>query len=196
VTTPEPDQTLASALVAAERDLDSGRERWPATAALLAAVAVGISFLLPWRIGEPSTATLSYPGYGEHAALLVWWGLALATAVAGLWLVGRTRVLVAVLTSATAAVTWWLAVQAAGAEVVTDGGSLFSRSAGLSTGPGPALAVVGATVMLAAGLVPLVRVVMSRRSTGPEFTDYALRDAVRRLRGTRGDRPVDRPRLD
>jgi hypothetical protein len=188
-----PEQALATALDAVERDLDTERDRWPAVIALLAAVCVGVSFLLPWRIGDPGTTTLSYPGYGDHRALLVWWGLGLAVVVARLRLGGRARLAAAVLGSAIAAVLWYLSVRAAGADVVTEGGALFWR-AELSAGPGPALAVVATGVMLAAGLVPIVRRLLSKESV-EEFSEYQLRDAVRRLRSTRTDRPVDTPRL-
>lgn len=187
-----PDESLTDALDAAERELDADRIRWTGTAGLLAAVAVGMSFLLPWRISNPGTAMLSRAGYADHRTLLIWWGLGLAATIAGLCLRGRPRMLASVVVAVAGAVLWYLAIRVAGAEVGTDGGSLFSRRE-LTTGPGPALAAVGATVMLAAGIVPIVALLTRSRT---EFSDYQRSDAVRRLRATRTDRPVDTPRLD
>lgn len=191
-----PDEQLAAVLENGERAIGARRERWPVTVGLLAAIAAGISFLLPWQLGDPGTVTLSRAGYAGHTGLLIWWGVALAGTIGGLLPADRLRALSSVVAAVAGAAIWYVAIQVAGTEVVDEGRSLFSRRE-LTAGPGSSVAVLAATVLLAAAVTRLVLVLRRRAAGHPtEFSQYELRDAVRRLRATRADRPVDEPSFD
>ena len=167
-----PDEELPRRLDAAELDLATSQHRWFAIATLLAALASGITLLLPWTFSRRLGLSVWELGIEAQPSLVFLWLAGLITS--SLALILRVGPKAQAVTSITAVV----------ALIYSAGGWQANTQESLSDtwpGPGPAFAIVLGLSWLLAATAQLIADRPQPSSPTPE----ALQSAIARLRGNR-----------
>ncbi|MFK4082665.1 hypothetical protein ACI2LF_01035 [Kribbella sp. NPDC020789] len=142
-----PDEELPIRLAAAEAALAVNEHRWFARAALLAALATGVTLLLPWTYSRRLGLSVWQLGLETQPHLALTWLAGLATTVVLLFLKPGPKA------EATAAATAVVAI------IVLTGAYQAGQLEALGdtwAGPGPAIALATTTCWLATAAAHLV----------------------------------------
>ncbi len=167
-----PDEEVPRRLDAAETELATGEHRWFARATLLAALATGVTLLLPWSFSRRLGLSVWQLGFETQPTLALTWLAGLITSVVALALKpGHKAQAAAAVTGIIAVVYLAGAWQASRLEAVAD----------TWPGPGPAFAITTSLIWL---LTTAAQLVANHKS--PATHDPAsLSRAVTDLRRTR-----------
>lgn len=167
-----PDEALPRRLDAAEAALARSEHRWFARATLLAALATGLTLLLPWTYSRRYGLSVWQLGIETQPALaFTCLGGIVTTVVALLLKPGGGAQAAAGVTAIIAIACLAIAWQATNVATLTD----------TWTGPGPSFTIATAVLWLLAAVVQLVA--QHNNPAGPDQADIAR--VVARLRRTR-----------
>jgi hypothetical protein len=168
---PLPDEELPRLLDAAEQELATRQHRWFATATLLAALATGVTLLLPWTFSRRLGLSVWELGIETQPSLRFIWPAGLITSALALSLRPGPKAQAATAITAIVALiyaaTGW---QANSVEPLSD----------TWPGPGPAFAVVFGLGWLLSASAQLI----ATRPRSSEPNPEALQTAITRLRTT------------
>jgi hypothetical protein len=167
-----PDEELPKRLDAAEAELATAEHRWYARATLLAALATGVTLLLPWTLSRRLGLSVWQLGLETQPTLALTWLAGLATSAIPLILKPSYK------TQATTAITAIIAViyLAAAWQATT----LESQS-DTWPGPGPAFATITSLTWLLTTATQL----LAHRNHSPTPTPITLTQTITHLRTTR-----------
>ncbi|GAB2634034.1 hypothetical protein [Kribbella swartbergensis] len=167
-----PDEELPRLLDAAEAALERSEHRWFARATLLAALATGVSLLLPWTYTRRYGLSVWQLGIETQPTLALTCLTGLATSVIALVLkpgaMAKAAAAVTAISSIGCVATAW---QASRPETLTDGWP----------GPGPAFTITMAVIWLLTAAAGLVAV----HHKPARFDPDDVSRAITRLRRTR-----------
>ena len=168
-----PDEELPKRLDAAEAELTTAERRWYARATLLAALATGVTLLLPWTFSRRLGLSVWQLGIETQPSLALTWLAGLVTSAIPLILKPSYK------TQAATAVTAVIAViSLAGAWQAT---TLESQSDSWP-GPGPAFATISALTWL---LTTAAQLLAHHNHPPAAPTATALTQTITHLRTTR-----------
>jgi hypothetical protein len=168
-----PDEELPLKLDAIERSLATNQHRWTGRATLLAALATGITLLLPWAFSRRLGLSVWQLGFETQPALALTWSAGLVTSVAGLALGPGLRA------QAAAGVTGVIATLYVAIAWQADTIASLSNT---WPGPGPAVAIVTGLAWVLAAATQLLA---TARASATPPTPVDLSAAVARLRRNR-----------
>jgi hypothetical protein len=167
-----PDEELPRRLDAAEAALERSEHRWFARVTLLAALATGVTLLLPWTYTRRYGLSVWQLGIETQPTLALTCLAGLVTSAVALVLkpgtMARTAAAATAVISIVCLATAW---QATRPETLTDGW----------TGPGPAFTVTTSVIWLLTATAGLV----AQHNKSPGFDAEDVSRAITRLRRTR-----------
>jgi hypothetical protein len=167
-----PDEELPRKLDAIEQELATNQHRWFARATLLAALATGITLLLPWTFSRRLGLSVWQLGIEDQPSLALTWLAGMITSIVALALRPGPKA------QAAAAITGVIAV------IFTAGAWQANSLSALSdtwSGPGPAFAIVTSLTWLLTATAHLLTTQTHPTAPTPE----ALQTTTTHLRQSR-----------